>query len=175
MNNSGPAAPAQPAIKRGEIAILLSTRGRPDMLLEVFDSLRATTTGKDKVALWLYVDDDDHVTREAIDSGKFPDLGFPVHWHIGPRTPDWGQTYQVLWTALGRTAEVYMIANDDVRFETKGWDDVLRAEVAKYPDGILLACPYDPVAPAIATFPIHRLGLAEHDGARLCGVFSLLV
>ena len=33
MNNPGPAAPAQPEIKRGEIAILLSTRGRPDMLL----------------------------------------------------------------------------------------------------------------------------------------------
>ena len=82
--------------------------------------------GKDKVALWLYVDDDDQVTRAAIDGGKFPELGFPVHWHIGPRTPDWGQTYQVLWTALGRTAEVYMIANDDVRFETKGWDEVLR-------------------------------------------------
>ena len=106
MNNSGPAAPVQPEIKRGEIAILLSTRGRPDMLLEVFESLRATTVGKDRIALWLYVDDDDQVTRAAINSGKFPELGFPVHWHIGPRTPDWGQTYQVLWTALGRTSAV---------------------------------------------------------------------
>ena len=74
MNNSGPATPAQPQIKRGEIAILLSTRGRPDMLMEVFDSLRATTVRKDKVALWLYVDDDDRVTREAIDAGRFPEL-----------------------------------------------------------------------------------------------------
>ena len=93
MNNSRPAAPAQPEIKRGEIAILLSTRGRPDMLLEVFESLRGTTVRKDKVALWLYVDDDDQVTRAAIDGGKFPDLGFPVHWHIadaglGTNLPD---------------------------------------------------------------------------------------
>ena len=171
MNNSGPAAPAQPEIKRGEIAILLSTRGRPDMLLEVFESLRATTVRKDKVALWLYVDDDDRVTRAAIDGGKFPELGFPVHWHIGPRTPDWGQTYQVLWTALGRTAEVYMIANDDARFETKGWDEVLAAEVAKYPDGILLACPYDPVAPAIATFPILGWGWLNTMGRVYAGYF----
>src|SRR5664280_74630 len=171
MNSSGPVALAQPEIKRGDIAVLLSTRGRPDMLLEVFDSLRATTVRKDKVALWLYVDDDDHVTRAAIDGGKFPELGFPVHWHIGPRTPDWGQTYQVLWTALGRTAEVYMIANDDVRFETKGWDEVLRAEVAKYPDGILLACPYDPVAPAIATFPIIGWGWLNTMGRVYAGYF----
>ena len=98
MSQHGPAATAQPEIKRGDIAIMLSTRGRPDMLLEVFESLRATTARKDKVALWLYVDEDDQVTRAAIDGGKFPELGFPVHWHIGPRTPDWGQTYQVLWT-----------------------------------------------------------------------------
>jgi hypothetical protein len=52
----------------------------------------------------LSVDDDDDATRGAIDSGKFPELGFPVHWHIGPRTPDCGQTYRVLWTALGGTA-----------------------------------------------------------------------
>ena len=57
MNNSGPSAPAEPEIKRGEIAIMLSTRGRPDMLVEVFESLRGTTVGKDKVALWLYMDE----------------------------------------------------------------------------------------------------------------------
>ena len=167
--NSTPAA--EPEIKRGEIAILLSTRGRPDMLLEVFESLRGATTGKDRVSLWLYVDEDDRVTRDAIDAGRFPDLGFPVHWNIGPRTPDWGRTYQVLWTAQGRTAEVYMIANDDVRFETRGWDEILRAEMAKYPDGIFLACPYDPVAPAIATFPIIGWGWLRTMGQVYAGYF----
>src|SRR5438552_5820407 len=171
MANSDLAASAQPEIRRGEIAILLSTRGRPDMLVEVFNSLRTTTTGKDRVALWLYVDDDDQVTRQAIEGGKFPDPGFPVHWHIGPRTPDWGQTYQVLWTALGRTSEVYMIANADVRFETPGWDDVVRAKFAEYPDGILLACPYDPVAPAIATFPILGWGWLRTHGRVYAGYF----
>jgi hypothetical protein len=76
-----------------------------------------------------------------------------------------------LWTALGRTAEVYMIANDDVRFETNGWDEILRAEVAKYPDGILLACPYDPVAPAIATFPILGWGWLNTMGRVYAGYF----
>jgi hypothetical protein len=162
---------AEAKIKRGHIAILLNTRGRPEMLLEVFTSLKATTACKDKVALWLYVDDDDRVTRQAIDQGKFPDLGFPVHWHIGPRTPDWGQTYTTLWNTLGRTSEVYMIANDDVRFETFGWDDIVRAKYAEYPDGVLLTCPYDPVAPDIATFPIVGWGWLNALGSVYAGYF----
>lgn len=170
-NRSGVPAIDASQIKRGEIAILLSTRGRPHMLLEVFQSLNTSTKVKDKVALWLYVDEDDQVTREAIDGGKFPDLGFPVHWHIGPRTPDWGRTYTTLWNALGRTSEVYMIANDDVRFETFGWDEIVRAKYAEYPDGVLLACPYDPVAPDIATFPIFGWGWLNALGSVYAGYF----
>lgn len=167
MKNPNPV----PSINRGEIAILLSTRGRPEKLLEVFGSLKTSTVGKDKIALWLYVDDDDTVTRKAIDSGIFPDPGFPVHWHIGARTPDWGRTYRVLWDETGRSAEVYMIANDDVRFETVGWDNVLREHFSRHPDGIVLACPYDPVAPEIATFPILGGGWLNTMGFIYAGYF----
>ena len=38
-------------IRRGEIAILLNTRSRPEKLAEVFDSLRLTTRQKDKISL----------------------------------------------------------------------------------------------------------------------------
>src|SRR5690242_18656489 len=164
---------AEPAISinRGDIAILLSTRGRPEKLQEVFSSLKASTVDKNKTSLWLYVDDDDTVTRKVIDAKGFPELGFPVHWHIGHRTPDWGQPYRILWEATGRSAEVYMIANDDVRFETVGWDNVLREQYAQYPDGIVLACPYDPVAPAISTFPIFGGAWLQINGGIYAGYF----
>ena len=77
----------------------------------------------------------------------------------------------MLWDELGRTSEVYMIANDDVRFETHGWDNILRDEVAKYPDGVVLACPYDPVAPAISTFPIFGWGWLNALGRVYAGYF----
>ena len=64
-----------------------------------------------------------------------------------------------------------MIANDDVRFETRGWDNILREEVARFPDGILLACPYDPVAPAISTFPIVGWGWWRTLGRLYAGYF----
>jgi hypothetical protein len=173
MSSVAPSTPAgpPPEVQRGKIAILLSTRGRPEKLLEVFESLHTSTADKSRIGLWLYVDEDDAITRQAIDGRKFPELGFPVHWHIGKRTPDWGQTYLHLWTNLVRDAEVYMMANDDVRFETHGWETILRAEFAKYPDGIVLACPYDPVAPAIATFPIVGWGWLNTLGRPYAGYF----
>ncbi len=145
-------------IRRGDIALLLNTRGRPEKLVEVFDSLRLTTRQKDKVSLWLCVDDDDDLTRSAIDGGKFCDPGFQVHWNIGPSPQDWDTPVKALWNLSGRTAEIYMLANDDVRFETNGWADIVRDHFKPYPDGIVLACPWDPVAPDIATFPIVGWG-----------------
>jgi hypothetical protein len=160
-----------PPIKRGEIVILLSTRGRPEKLQEVFASLKKSTVGKDKISLWLYVDEDDAVTRKVIDANGFPEIGFPVHWHIGFRTPDWGRPFHILRDAAGPHAEVYMMANDDVRFETIGWDNVLREQYARYPDGIVLACPYDPVAPEIATFPILGGSWINTNGCIYAGYF----
>ena len=145
-------------IRRGDIALLLNTRGRPEKLVEVFDSLRQTTVQKDSVSLWLLVDDDDNLTRSAIDAGKFPDPGFPVHWQIGPSPQDWHTPFKALWELSGPTAEIYMLANDDVRFETNGWDRIVRDSFKPHPDGIVLACPWDPVAPDIATFPIVGWG-----------------
>lgn len=170
MNNTD-VAEVSPAIKRGEIALLLGTRGRPQQLVEVFNYLGATTAQKDKVALWLYVDDDDQLTRQAISANAFPNPGLAVHWHIGPRLPGWGRMYQVLWDAQGHTSEAYMIANDDVRFETQGWDDIVRAKFAKYPDGILLAYPHDLVTPNSSTYPFFGWGWLNTLGQVYAGYF----
>ena len=64
--------PEKSGIRIGEISILMATRGRPEMLAEEIGTLKANTVQKDKVKLWIYVDDDDDVTRQAIDAGKFP-------------------------------------------------------------------------------------------------------
>src|SRR5690349_8154588 len=109
-SNDNPAKLDKSRIRDGEISILMATRARPEMLSEVFASLKANTTQKEKVAIRLYVDEDDQVTRKAIDKKVFPDVGFPVHWHIGPQTPGLGDTHQVLWQASGRTSQIYMIS-----------------------------------------------------------------
>lgn len=142
----------QCGIRLGEISILMATRGRPEMLAEEIESLKQNTVNKDKVHLWCYVDDDDTVLLEAIAAKKFPDPGFPIHWHVGPRPGALGLCHQALWNASGRKSEIYTISVDDVRFDTHGWDDVVRSAFTDCRDGVLLAFAHDPNAPQ-ATFP----------------------
>jgi len=142
----------QCGIRRGEISILMATRGRPEMLAEEISSLKQNTVQKDKVKLWIYVDDDDQVMHDAIKAGKFPDPGFPIHWHVGPRPGALGLCHQALWNVSGRVSEIYTISCDDVRFETPGWDERVRGAFTDCRDGVLLAFAHDPNAPQ-ATYP----------------------
>ena len=141
-------------IHRGEITIIMATRGRPEMLAQVFASLKENTAQKDKVGIWLYVDVDDRVTREAIEAGKLSDAGIPIHWHFGGQTAGLCETQHTLWHNSGRTSEIYMITCDDARYSTYGWDDELRKAAAKFPDGIFLASPHDPMTADTCTYPI---------------------
>jgi hypothetical protein len=156
MNGSEPQILDRQAagIHPGEIAILCGTRGRPDMFAESLASLRATVRDKARTHLWVYVDEDDAVTRRAIEGGTIPDPGLPLHWHIGPRTAGLGQMHQALWKASGQTAEIYMLSTDKSHFATPGWDEVVREAFARHPDGILLAFPHDPNTADQATYTI---------------------
>jgi hypothetical protein len=141
-------------IHSGEICIIMATRGRPEMLAEVFASLKTNTAQKDKVSIWLYVDVDDAATRAAIDAGKLSDAGVKINWHFGSQTAGLCETQQTLWQASGRTAELYFITVDDARFDTPGWDDIIRDASKKFPGGIFLACPHDPATTDTCTYPI---------------------
>ena len=152
-SQSSPAPTGGPAFRPGQISILIATRGRPEMLAQVFEAFRANTTRKDQAALWLYVDDDDEVMRRVLAEGSLPDPGLPVHWHIGPRPGGLGETHQVLWAASGGTSQIYVTTVDDARFVTPGWDDLVRAAFDPYPDGLLLAFPHDPMTADQATYP----------------------
>jgi hypothetical protein len=142
------------AMRKGEIVIVMATRGRPHFLVEAFKSLGATTTRKDLTSLWIYVDEDDQVTRQVIENKSLPDPGLAVHWHIGPQPGGLGETHQTLWKASQGAAEIYVTTVDDARFATPGWDEIIRAKYHEYPDGLLLAFPHDPHTADQATYPI---------------------
>ncbi len=163
--------PGKSGIRDGEISILCATRGRPEMLAQSFASLKANTAQKDKTHLWIYVDEDDQITRQAIDAKAIPDPGLPIHWHIAPRTAGLGQIHQALWNASGRTSEVYMLSTDKSDFATPGWDDIVRAKFAEYPDGVLLAFAHDPNTADQATYPILGWGWVKALGYFFPGYF----
>ncbi len=145
---------AQSPVKPGEISILIATRGRPASLTEVLSSLRENTAQKEKVALWIYVDDDDEITLKAIKDKVLPETGFPVHWNIGPRPSGLCETHLALYAATGGTSEIFVTSVDDARFATPGWDNVVRKKFEEYPDGVLLAFSHDPMTADQATYPI---------------------
>jgi hypothetical protein len=160
-----------PQIHPGEICLIMATRGRPEMLAEVFAALKTHTAQKEKVSLWLYVDEDDDLTRTAIDSGALSDAGVRLHWHFGGQTSGLGEMQHILWQASGRTAEIYMVLGDDVRFDTPGWDNVLRETSAKFPDGIFLASPHDPMTADTCTYPVFGWRWLETLQQLFCGHF----
>ncbi|MBU6409003.1 MAG: hypothetical protein KGR98_01320 [Verrucomicrobia bacterium] len=160
-----------PHIRAGEICLIMATRGRPQMLAEVFAALRATTARPDGVSLWLYVDEDDTATRRAMDGGALAQAGARIHWHIGPQTGGLCETQHALWRESGRTAEIYMVLADDICFLTKGWDDILRDTARKFPDGVFLACPYDPTTADTCTYPIFGWRWLETLGRMFPGYF----
>ena len=149
----------------------MATRGRPELLAQDFESLKKNTAQKDKTALWVYVDEDDQATRKAIDAGQLPDPGLQLHWHIGPQTSGLGETHQAMWNASGRASEVYMIGSDKARFDTPGWDDVIRNKFAEFPDGVLLAFAHDPNTADQATYPILGWGWLNAVGYFFPGYF----
>jgi hypothetical protein len=160
-----------PQIHPGEICLIMATRGRPEMLAEVFAALKTHTAQKEKVSLWLYVDEDDAFTRKAIDDGRLSDAGVQLHWHIGAQTSGLGEMQQILWQVSGRTAEIYMVLGDDICFDTPGWDNILREVSAKFPDGIFLASPHDPMTADTCTYPVFGWRWLDTLQQLFCGHF----
>jgi hypothetical protein len=160
-----------PQIHPGEICLIMATRGRPEMLAEVFAALKTHTAQKEKVSLWLYVDEDDSITRKAIDDGQLSDADVQLHWHIGAQTSGLGEMQQMLWQVSGRTAEIYMVLGDDICFDTPGWDNVLREVATKFPDGIFLASPHDPMTADTCTYPVFGWHWLETLQQLFCGHF----
>lgn len=106
------------------ISILCPTRKRPEMFARMVNSARSTATGNVEVVA--YIDDDD-------DSAYIPSCADVVI--RGPRiilTQCWNECAEV---AHG---DIFMQSNDDVVFETKGWDQTVENAFAECPDKILM-------------------------------------
>jgi glycosyltransferase involved in cell wall biosynthesis len=161
-----------PTVNKGEISIIFATRGRPKNLVKVFSSLRDNTTRKELVHLWIYVDEDDSVTRQAIESKTLPDPGFQVHWHIASQTNELGKALDTLWRVSPRTSEIYVTTVDDVYFATPGWDEILRSAFNQYPDGVLLAFPHDPENSLAVTYAIFGWRWHTTLGCLYIGYFA---
>lgn len=129
-----------------KISLLLPTRGRPQWVRRVFESLAAHTSRLEDLEVVLYVDEDDEAGRD------FSDDGFRVVKIVGPRASMGTYNTACLKRASG---DVVMLMNDDVIVRTPAWDRVVLDLAGKVPDGIFLAYANDlHMGKRMCTFPI---------------------
>lgn len=127
------------------VSVLLPSRGRPDSLLRMLDSLYETAAVPDRVEAVVRIDDDDAPTL-ALDLSRWP-----LRRVVGPRLP-----MALLNTACldAATGDILIAANDDLVVRSPGWDERLREAATRFADGVWLAWPNDLIqGPKLATFP----------------------
>jgi GT2 family glycosyltransferase len=128
-------------------SLLVPTRGRPDHLRRLLDSLVETTFRPQELEVVLGIDDDDAESRQV--AHRVPHLTTT----IVPR----GVTMGALNTACfeASTGRFVMLLNDDVVVRTPHWDTEVGAVLAEYPDEIALVHVNDRLfRETLCTFPL---------------------
>ena len=131
------------------ISVLLPSRGRPDALLAMVNSLSATAAHRRRIEVIVYLDEDDPALS---DYWKliFNDT-VAVHYHVEPR-----RLLSECWNFAASKAngEILMHGGDDVQFATPGWDQQVRDAFAASQDKILLV-QGDDLSPNRETLATH--------------------
>lgn len=145
----------KPIDRPRHISLLLPTRGRPEYLDRVFNSIASTIGDAEGIDAWIYVDHDDHVTKQYIHSKSYLRYPFKVNWVLGERTLSQGQMFNMLRERCTTNAGIYMPFGDDYLFKNVRWDDAIRKAFERYPDRIALGYIPQPDLPAEQViFPI---------------------
>jgi hypothetical protein len=117
----------------GVISLLVPSRGRPEMCAQMWNSACGNAGDPQHLELVLYLDDDDPTVDRYLEQ--------TLHWPTsivevrGPRivlSQTWNRCYE---QAAG---EILWHGNDDIRFNTQGWDRAIRQAFAEVADRILL-------------------------------------
>ena len=132
------------------ISLLCPTRGRPEHVKRLHESVQQSCSGLVPVELFCYVDEDDLATI-----GKINEL-HGIRIQVGPRL-----CLSDYWNELAKTAryDLLMLMADDVVFRTKDWDLMVSEAFDLAPDHILMVHGDDkgPAGKSFATLPIvHR-------------------
>lgn len=122
----------------------MPTRGRVAQLDTALRQYDATVHHHHLFDAWIFVDEDDNVTREYIDSGCWKNLGYKVNWVIEPSALTMGQMCNTLWQRCTTNPGIYLPFVDDYAMQTPCWDDILRSTFDQFPDRIGIAHIADP-------------------------------
>jgi len=117
-----------------EISLLTPTRGRVVFCQQMIQSVIDTVNHPERIEFIFYVDWDDPQHDEYIKTfKKYQNNPCRLEFIVAePISVSKG------WNIMAEncSGDVFKMGNDDIRYRTKGWDDVIDAETAKFPDDI---------------------------------------
>ena len=124
------------------ICVAIPTRGRPQFIATLLQTAHHTATNFSEVVVKYYLNDDDPSLRAyKKELNKMYDIyGDSVQWEIGP-----DQNTVHSWNMLCEStqADYYILAGDEVKFKTAGWDDKIKETKQQYPDGVFCISAFD--------------------------------
>lgn len=137
-----------------ELSLLLPTRERPALVQRLFDSVVRTTSDLERLEVVLYIDEDDHESREIFHPG------LSLVKIIGSPGQTMGNMNRACYEAShGRHV---MLINDDLIFRTRDWDTRILEAASRFPDEIALIYGNDlDQGEAVPTFPIVSRTVCE--------------
>jgi hypothetical protein len=136
-----------------KIAILVPSRGRPDGLYRLFESVSATISGENEIQFIIGIDRDDPYKARYYDVlDRMEGSEMTVFMDENNRRP-----IAKIWNSLFKisTAEWFFPGGDDLIFKTKNWDSILVQKIKEQPHPFYLFYFNDSVhGEKLATFPI---------------------
>ncbi|MEK6791515.1 MAG: glycosyltransferase family 2 protein [Deltaproteobacteria bacterium] len=140
-----------------DLSILLPTRGRPDRLKALFESLISTTAKVRALEVVLYLDENDAQSRAVV----CPELN--ITRVIRPHGAPMGAMVRECFEAS--SGRLVMLMNDDAAIRTNGWDAAMLQAFEGFPDGVALVYGNDldqgarvPTFPAMPRFACGIIG-----------------
>ena len=124
------------------ICICIPSRGRPNFLKQLVSSAFDTAKNKKNICVRYYLNDNDPLLGEYENTLKalVETYGEGVQWKVGP-----DQNTVLSWNEIAESieADYYMLAGDEVIFETTDWDILFEDTKKQYPDGIFCMSIFD--------------------------------
>lgn len=111
-------------------SFLIPTRGRPDLVARLFQSIVETTSNLDELEIILVIDDDDELSKAIKDER----INFKVV--VVPKGLSMGALNQACYQAS--SGRYIMLMNDDVVLRTSGWDRTVLGAFTQFQDDIAL-------------------------------------
>jgi hypothetical protein len=148
------------------LSIVCCTRGRPDAVSHLLDSIYRCASDAQSIEVLFRIDDDDPTgpqTKATIDS--FASQGRRVTLLSGPRRGPKYQAWVINELTDAALGDWVWAVEDEIEFQTPGFDVLLKARVSQLEDdSFLITCPDNNKFPVAPTNPLFGKKWARYFG-----------